>query len=520
MKKTLSMLLAVIMLMSLVACGGGTTGTSTPSASTSDTSTSGSPSSEVKYKERVVVAYSTVTSKIDPHTSSGAYDMILWRLNHDTLVDYNTTTGAADPGLAESWEIDGLTYTFHLRKGVKFHSGHDFTAEDVIYSFDRMAASSTTKSLVKDIVSKEIVDEYTVKFTLEKPNAEFLLTIGAANMVIMSKNAMAELGEEKGVTIGTGAFVLTEWKPDESVLFTRFDGYWGDAPVTKEIFWRKIAEASARVIALQTGEIDVDLGLSAVDAPHIANDPSTRLIEIPATKLVYLALNVSGRNEPLNNVLVRQALNYATNPKDFIISVREGYASVPNGCIPVGLWGYSDAVDAYEYDVEKAKALLADAGYGSGLDLNLTTSSAYAGIFEVLQAQWAKAGVNLTLNTDDTTMFNDQAKTGEYCIMTRNYNFTGIDGALRALWYSNVSSNRTKTSDPTLDAMLDEALAEMDSSKRQAMYAKISQYISDLGSFIPLYQDVLLIGEGKNVSGVFYGPVTNHNLQNIAVTID
>ena len=525
MKKVVSLFLAILMVMSLVACGGGAKEDApkqdAPKQDAAGSESAGSDSTEVKYKERAIIGYSGTLGNSDPHVNTAATNMFIWRLTHDTLVDYNTATSEVDPGLAESWDVDGLTYTFHLRKGVTFHNGNPFTAEDVIYSFDRMAAGGGTKAYVQSIVSKEIVDDHTVKFTLSAPNAEFLLCIGDANMVILDKETIDEVGEEKGTLIGTGAFSLTEWVPDDYCMVTRFDDYWGEAPITKEIVLRKYSEASARAIALQTGEIDVDMALAAIEVPHIEECATTEVVQVPAAKLVYIALNTRERNKPLTDVRVRQALNYAMNSEDFIIAVREGYASAPNGCIPVGVWGYSEDVDAYEYNPEKAKELLAEAGYGDGLDLTLTTNgSQYPGIFEVLQAQWAEVGVNLTLETDDATIYNDQAASGEYCMMTRNYNFSGIDRPLRTLWYSTSTGNRTKTNDPKLDAMLDAALSEMDTAKREAMYAEISQYITDLASFIPLYQDQLLIGQGKNVSGVYYGPVTNHNLQNIAVAIE
>jgi len=519
MKKVLSVILAVIMLISLVACGSKPS-TEAPNAGTNEGTNNEQAAAATSYKERVVIGNSAIMSKKDPHASGSATDSIVWYMTHDTLVDYDVTTGEAHPGLAESWEVDGLTYTFHLRQGVTFHNGDPCTAADVVYSLGRMAESSGTKQAVKCIVATEAVDDYTVKITVDKPNAEFLLNVGYLNTVIVSKNAIETLGEEDGAIIGTGAFAMTEWVPDDYVLLTRYDGYWGDAPVTKEVMFRKFGEASARAIALQTGEIDIDLDVAPIEAPRIAEGEKTTLVQVPAFKLVYLALNVSGRNEPLNDLRVRQALNYATNPDDFIMAVREGYATAPNGCIPVGLWGYSDSVKGYTYDLEKAKSLLADAGYGNGVDLTITTASKYAGIFEILQAQWALAGVNLTLETDDNTVYDDQAASGEYCIMTRNYNFGAIDAPLRTLWYTGSSGNRTKTSDPELDAKLDAALSEMDSAKRLELYADISQHISDLASFIPLYQDQLLIGQGKNVSGVVYGPVTNHNLQNIAVAVE
>ncbi len=471
------------------------------------------------YKDRVVIANSATLAKLDPQSNNTGVNGHIYEMTHNTLVSCDYNTNEIIPELAKSWEQpDDLTYIFHLEEGVTFHNGEPFTAKDVIYTYQRAAEQSYQAAKVQDIASMEALDDYTVKITLQRTNAELLDNFCSPNLSILCEKAITEKGDEWGAAVGTGAYELTEWMADDYTLLTRNDNYWGELPVTREIVYRKIAEPSARVIALQTGEVDICLDVPASEAGYVSEDENLRLLEIPSTKLVYIALNTNGVNPALTNEKVRQALNYATDTEGLILALKEGYASEANGVIPQGVWGYSDSVQAYTYDPEKAKALLSEAGYADGVELSLSyADSIYPGVFEVLQAQWAQVGVNLTLNTNDSTTTGDQLKDGSYDSTIAMWSFSSIDYSLRALWYSGSGSNRTLIADPTLDGMLDAAVGELDTEKRAAAYAEISQYMTDYGAMIPMYIDTLLYGENQNVEGVVYNSNIRHEFTYVAV---
>lgn len=508
-RKAMSLCLALIMALALVACGNNSVNNN---GSTNQNNGNTSDGGEIAYKDRVVIANSATLLKLDPQSNNTGVNGQIYEMTHNTLVTADYSTNELQGELAYEWEQpDDVTYIFHLEEGVTFQNGEPFTAADVIYTFERAAGTSYQFSKVQDIASMEAEDDYTLKITLSKPNAEFLDNLTSPNMSILCEAAIEEDGDDWGAAVGTGAYTLTEWVPDDYTLLTRNDNYWGDLPPTKEIMYRKMSEASARVIALQTGEVDVCLDVPAVEASHVADDANCRLIQMPSTKLVYIALNTSGFNDALTDKNVRLALNYATNVDDIIIGTKEGFAEYANGVIPQGVWGYSDSVSAYSYDLEKAKELLAEAGYADGLDISFSYEEAiYPGLYEMLQAQWALAGVNLILNTNDSATVEEQLVDGSYDITVAQWSFSGIDYSLRSLWYSNSGSNRTLTADSTLDAMLDAAVGEMDRTKREAAYAEISQYMTDTAAMIPMYVDTLLYGEGAGVSGVVYNGNARH----------
>lgn len=495
-KKVLSLLLALVMALSLVACGEKEPDDKQPDA-------------EVKYKECFVIGNGSTLSETDPMNNNSTQNRQIYEMTHNTLVNYNLNTGEISAGLAKDWDVsdDGLVYTFYLEEGVTFHNGEPCTAEDVVFSFNRARESATLKASLKAIESVEAVDEHTVKMTLSVNNVEFLIALTNNSVVVLSEAALAA-DPEKGGMIGTGPFMMTEWIPKDYVLLTRYEDYFGELPKSKQIKFRSIPEGSARVIALQNGEIDLCLELPAAEAAHVSDTAGCKLLQMPSTKMVYAAMNISGYNQDVLDVRVRQALNYATNPADIITVMTEGYGQPCNGVIAPALWGYSDSVKAYTYDVEKAKQLLAEAGYNESNPLEISFSysaKSFPGMFEVLQAQWAKAGVNLTLSADTSAVYKPQLTDLTYDIYQTNCLCTSI-GDINVFWHSTSASNRTRTADPELDKMLEEALTITDKEERLAKYAVISQHLTDNASMIPLYIETLLIGMGDSVDGLeLYG---------------
>ena len=221
-------------------------------------------------------------------------------------------------------------------------------------------------------------------------------------------------------------------------------------------------------------------------------------------KIVYIGLNEGGYNAALTDVRVRRAINHATNQKELIALMREGYASESAGIIPPDAWCYSP-VKGYEYDVEKAKALLAEAGY-SDLKLSLTYDSAsYPGLFEILQNMWAKAGITLTLDSGDATITSTKVKkTYDFDVTVAKWTFSAIGTGLTSLWKSGSGSNKTLTKDPVLDDMLSKASSELNTETRKQMYAEISQYITDNAGMVPMYVDQILIGVSSNLEGAAF----------------
>ena len=493
MKKAISLLLALIMVLSLAACG--------------EKPVDDPENNEPVIKDRLVIANGGMLSILDIHNNNDLWCGHVYGMTHDTLVNFNYQTNELEPELATEWSLDGLTYTFKLRDDVYFHNGEKFTAQDVIYTYTRANEYSFQQTKMKYIESMEAVDDYTLKITLNSPSAEFLENLVGRNQGIINQKAV-EADPEAGTMVGTGPYVfkMENFKPDESVVLTRNDSYWGEMPKSKEIEYRKITEPAARVIALQTGEVDICLEVPAIEAPNIADYEGVDLVQQPSSKLLYMAMNMGEKGpEFFKDERIRKALNYATNTEDIIIAMTEGYASPATGVIPSSMFGYDATVPTYEYNLEKAKELLKEAGYDENNKLRIEfiyKAGVMAGFYEILQAQWALANIDLVLKSEDSTTTVELLNGKAYHLYQTQWNWSTTALSLDSLWNSTAGNNRTLTNDPTLDQMLAEMCAEMDQTKRAQKISEISKYLSEYGAMIPLYIDTLLTGVGSNVEGL------------------
>lgn len=491
--KKLAIVLMVLLVASVAFASGGKESASSQSA-------------EKVLKDRLVIVNSLVLQQLDTQNNSTAINSHSYRMTHNTLVDVDPTTGEIIPELATEWTVspDGLVYTFKLRSDVNFQNGEHFTAADVKYTMDRAVTMAAMKAKAGDIAETKVIDDYTVEIRLGSNNVEFLENLTSGNLSIINQKAVESGEGDWGFAVGTGPYILKEWVPDDYSLYEINDNYWGEKPYMKEVKYQKMAEASARVIALQTGEADICFDVPAIEASHVAEGKNTKLLQIPSMKIVYVGLNEGGYNAALTDVRVRRAINHATNQKELIALMREGYASESAGIIPPDAWCYSP-VKGYEYDVEKAKALLAEAGYPD-LKLSLTYDSAsYPGLFEILQNMWAKAGITLTLDSGDATITSTKVKkTYDFDVTVAKWTFSAIGTGLTSLWKSGSGSNKTLTKDPVLDKMLADASSELDTAKRKQAYAEISQYITDNAGMVPMYVDQILIGTSSTLEGAFF----------------
>lgn len=511
-KRIIALLLGVVMMFSLAACG-------KPAAEkpqdvqTDNTQTTGETQG-TKYKEKIVIANNDVLKKLDPQSNNTLVNMHIYSLIYNTLVDYDETQGKIVGDLAKEFTmVDDRTYEFKLNENVKFHNGDACTANDVIYTFERAKESASQSGRVQDIESMEAVDDLTLRIVLKQPNNAFLANLTEPVMGILNKNAI-EADPEKGVSIGTGAYSLTEWVPDDYVLLTRNDEYWGETPKTPQIEYRKMPEGSARVIALQAGDVDVVLNVPANEVPYVAEDPNCNMIQMTGTNMQYLALNPN--REALSDVRVRQAINYAINQEDVIIAIMEGMANYYPTVVAPSVSGYCADIEGYEYDVEKAKSLLAEAGYEDGITLHaVLDGTKWEAIFEIIQAQLAEVGITVVMDSSDTAVWTEHFKSGDYDMVFAQFAYgASIDAGLRTLWYSGNFSNKMSLKDPTLDAMLDEATAIIDEDERIAKYGEIQEYMVDLATMVPMFVQDLLIGTNKNLEGMTFRADQRHDFSN------
>jgi len=457
----------------------------------------------------------------------------------ETLLNFGEQDTTINPGLAKTWEVseDGLTYTFHLQEGVKFHDGTDFNADAVVKNVERWKGGaeeqfyyfhSMFKAEGEDIIAKvEAVDDLTVVFTLSRPQAPFLKNIAMSPFGIASPTAFESAGEAFGDNpVGTGPFVFGEWKRNDSITVKKNENYWQEGlPKLDTIIFRAIPDNSARLNALMTGEIDLADGINPSDATTVESNSDLQLIERPSMNVGYLGL--TNTRAPFDNKLVRQAVNYAIDKQSIIDAFFQGRAEVAVNPMPSSISGYNDEISGYEYDPEKAKALLAEAGYdGKEIELwAMPVPRPYMPdgqkVAEAIQKNLSDVGIPSKIVTYEWATYLEKANNGEADAFLLGW--TGDNGDADNFIYAlldkdNIGSNNyAYYSNDQVHELLIAAQSEIDEEKRVELYKQAQEIIHDDAPWVPLAHSIPLLAGKKSVTGYLPHPTGSESLINVSM---
>ena len=380
------------------------------------------PDPNAKSGGTMTVSYKDDVATLDPAIG---YDWQNWSMIKslfDGLMDYVPGTTDLRPGLAESYDLsdDGMVFTFHLRKGVKFHNGREMTADDVKYSLDRVTSPATQSpgagffaslkgydamadGSATTLEGVEVVDPLTVKITLSRPDATFLHVMALNFASIVPKEAVEAAGADFGKQpVGTGAFKLGEWTLGQRVVFEKNADHWrAGVPYLDQIVFEVGQEPVVALLRLQNGEVDVPGdGIPPAKFQEVMADPAqaARVVEGGQLHTGYITMNVN--TAPLDNVKVRQAINMAIN-KDRIVQVINGRAVPATQPLPPSMPGYTKDYKGYAYDVKGAKALLAEAGLADGFETELYVMNTDPNprIAQAIQQDLAAIGVKASIKS-------------------------------------------------------------------------------------------------------------------------
>ncbi len=462
---------------------------------------------------------------------------------YNRLVEFKRGSTEIEPALAEHWDIseDGLTYTFHLRKGVKFHSNKEFTpsrefnADDVVFSFNRQLdpnhpyhnVSKATYPYFKAmkfpalLKSVEKVDDQTVKFTLNKRDATFLSSLGMDFTSIYSAeyaDAMLKAGKPETVDttpIGTGPFAFTGYVLDQASRYVAHKEYWKGKADFDRLIFEIVPDATTRYAKLQAGQCDLMDFPNATDIEKMKKDPKIQLLANPGLNIAYIAFN--NEKAPFDNVKVRQALNLAVDKKAIIDVVYQGAGVAANSPLPPTIWGYNANLPPSEYNIEKAKQLLAEAGYPNGFETELWVQPVVRAsnpnprrMSEIIQADWEKIGVKAKLVTYEWGDYLKRAKAGELTAGT--FGWSGDNGDpdnfLSPLFgASNIgNSNYARFNSPELEAMLEKALGLTDKNERAKIYEQAQVLLREQAPWIDVAHSINFAPVSKRVQDYKQSP--------------
>jgi len=383
---------------------------------------------------------------LDPHRQYEIAPPMIMRATYETLVtlgDKGANISKLEPLLAESWDIseDAKTYTFHLRQGVKFHSGNELTAADVVFSYQRLGNLKDNPAwLFSDhVASVQAVDNYTVRFELKEPNAAFLAILVSPNFAVVDSKVVKEQGgtdaadadqSDKATdwldqhSAGTGPYILQEWKRGESVTLVRNPNYWREAAPFERIVIQEIPDDAARLQAIEVGDVDIARGLDVDLIQQFKASGKGNVVEGNTLDMVYLAMTTSPTvSKELADKRVRQAIQAAIDYEGIINDLLRGNAIQLPTIIPLGLLG-TDASLAPKRDLDRAKSLLKEAGYENGFTVKMVYPADYKLVNALLaetlaaklQADLAEVGITLELEPRETTQWRSAYRGGELAI--------------------------------------------------------------------------------------------------------
>ncbi|MCA9878563.1 MAG: hypothetical protein KC442_12300 [Thermomicrobiales bacterium] len=431
-------------------------------------------------------------SGFDPHIDTGFIDAALQGNVYDRLVEYSDT-GEIVPALAESWEMpDDRTYIFHLRDGVTFHNGDPFTSADVIYTFDRILdenTGATLRSESQNMESYEAVDPLTVKIVTREPYASFLTILASNPMSIVSK-AWAEAGGDfQQEMVGTGPFMLAEYEPEVRYVMPKNPNYWKPGlPYLDSLELIPTKDIAARISGLQSGQLDFVDNIPWQDMLMLGDNPD---FAVHMGYVSFAVLRINPTLPPTDLQLVRQALNYAINRDDVSQAAYGGMALPMTGSLfPEGSFWYEPSLaDRYAYDPDKAKVLLAEAGFADAgeVSLGLTTTSPDEGSIGDVALVVLQNLEDLGLNVDfevvvDFQVVVDKRISGEYQLMADGLDWTTPDPDALSLYFQTGGSQYAAGvgySNPELDALFEQGRVTPDQEARKAIYLQVQQIILD-----------------------------------------
>lgn len=474
---------------------------------------------------------------------------------YNRLVEFKTGTTEVIPGLAEKWDVseDGKTYTFHLRQGVKwqdskeFKPTRDFNADDVVFSFDRQKNAQNPYHKVSggsyeyfegmglpDLIAEvKKVDDKTVQFVLTRPEAPFLADLAMDFASILSKeyaDNMLKAGTPEKVDlnpIGTGPFQLLQYQKDSRILYKAFPGYWGTKPQIDRLVFSITPDASVRYAKLQKNECQVMPYPNPADIARMKQDKNINLLEQAGLNVGYLSFNTE--KKPFDDVKVRQALTYAVNKEAIIKAVYQGAGVAAKNLIPPTMWGYNDDIKDYTYDPEKAKALLKEAGQDKGFTVELWAMPVQRPynpnarrMAEMVQADWAKIGVQAKIVTYEWGEYLKRAKAGEHQAVMMGW--TGDNGdpdnffaTLFSCAAAKDGSNYSRWCYKPFEDLIQPARATDDHNKRIELYKQAQVVMHDQAPALIVAHSTVYEPVRKEVKGYVVDPLGKHHFENVSV---
>lgn len=471
-------------------------------------------------RDTLVVGMPTDVPIFDTHRATGLHNGSILNQVSEPLVRL-TSKGEVVPWLVEKWEQskDGRTWTLHLRKNVRFTDGTPFTAEAVRVNIERFRKHSIGKATLAMVESMEVVDDTTLRVTTKAPFAPFINSLGYHWIVVYSPAQIQKVGDENVHTapVGTGPYRFVHHKRGQEVRLEANDQYWGGKPVIRTIVSRPYTDLSARVLALESGDVDLIFHVPPQEAARLAKNPNLVVHTPPSARVIWLYLNT--QSAPFRDKRVRQALYHAVDREAIVKNLFAGTAKVLKSPGPVGSYGYTEQYDRYPFNPDKARALLKEAG-ASNLAFTVHHSPGRYllsdQVLEALQGYFKQVGVTMkVIDLEWATLSQMAAQPVEKNQVQAIYfgwrSVNGdIDSAIQdfgsAFWRPK-GNNMSFWKHEEFDRLLTFEQGTLDRKKRLDALHRMQQILMDEMPALWLYGEPQIWAAKKSLRGLEWNPL-------------
>ncbi len=480
-------------------------------------------SAQTSTKDTLIMGVDREPVSLDPADVLTNVKQMIENGIYDTLLTFDADM-TIQPRLAESWEkVDELTWKFNLRQGVKFHNGDELKASDVLFSFRRAGESAVAARAVMmfDLAASEAPDDYTFILKTKEPYAYTEAQLCDRMLSVLSEAAVSAMGQDHARNpVGTGPYVFGSWVAGDNITIHRNDNYWGEKSILKTLVFRIITESASRTIDLESGGLDLTLALPQNDAERIAANPDMQLLVHTYNAVRYIGFNCA--QPKLQDKRVRQALNYATDTKTIrAVVYGENTSGEMLSPVPAELPGFNPDLVQYEYNVDKAKALLKEAGVENlELEFMYLANSANNMLAAMLQQMWGEVGVTLVLKPTESGALSTALNKGEHEICSAGTtNALGEAGAGLYNFFNTktqfTSGNRTNLSVPEIDALLDKIQVTTDTAEREKMVYDAQVLIHEEAPMIYLSYQYAILGASAKLKGLTLTPTSMYDFTKV-----
>jgi len=483
--------------------------------------------------QEITVRHDTDFSFMDPALITNSNDYAIAANIYSGLLKFNLKTMEPEPDLAKSWTIspDGLTYTFNLRDNVQWHKGHgQLSARDVKYSFDRIMDPKTKSRYRTDfqnVRDVEVVNDHTVKIHFKTPDMSFVRKVlyYRPGYIVNQKAIETLKGNYRSGPIGTGPFIFDRWEPGSKTILVANKDYFLGSPKLKKATFLTVNEDAVAQLALERGDIDLAVFSSAEDLAGLKTLGAVQtgkviLQEQLSLRITYL--NINNCKKPFNDIRLRRAVHHAINKDALIAAGFGGLARPASNFLNPGYFAHKPNVTVYEYNPDKAKKLIAEAGFPKGLDAAMLYYSGdpwkiYA---PIIQEQLREVGIQMNLTMLDRASMEPIWAKGNFDFLYGNMSRPPDPDIVFSTYFQSTNSpypNYSCYKNKEVDNLIAQGNRERDAEKRKKIYYQIQDIIAQDTPLIPINYGIDFVARRSQVRGYTYNPLANYILYNVSV---